>query len=119
MVRAWLGGSFPLGGMLEAGMSAGTKRGGRRKWKRGDDKLRACGSRELGEKFFIWCVRGCGGEKKIKSGALLGVVVACSVSCLQRPACHEHWAKNTSLQDTILSLLSAPSSSSCFGHACI
>lgn len=58
-------------------------------------------------------------KKKIKSGALLGVVVACSVSCLQRPACHEHWAKNTSLQDTILSLLSAPSSSSCFGHACI
>lgn len=64
MVRAWLGGSFPLGGMLEAGMSAGTKRGGRRKWKREDDKLRACGSRELGKKFFIWCVRGCGGEKK-------------------------------------------------------
>ena len=56
---------------------------------------------------------------KKKSGALLDVVVACSVSCLQRPACHEHWAKNTSLQDTILSLLSAPSSSSCFGHACI
>lgn len=94
-------------------MSAKTKRGGRRKWKREDDKLRACDLRE-----FIWCVHGCGGEKK-KSGALLDVFVACSVSCLQRPAYHEHWAKNTLLQNMILSLLPAPSSSSCFGHACI
>lgn len=45
-------------------MSAETKRGRRRKWKREDDKLRACDLRELGKKFFIWCVHDCRGEKK-------------------------------------------------------
>lgn len=67
--------------MLEAGASAETRRGGKRKRKREDDKLGACGSRKLGRIFqFGVHVDGCASvELKKKSGALLGVVVACYV----------------------------------------